>query len=269
MILFPEGNRSDESLVALKFILVLPASLYQLPKLLLVDGDALVAHTFELVVFDFEGVAGLLYPGVIDVLVGSFGVQLNEQILQVVKLVSSRHLVEDVDLAEVVGHSVVDGESEALDRVVDIDKRPGLVPHAIDGHGVPAGHLRAEPVEHSAEVAVDVDAVAQVGVHVGFRGADSPDDALVQLGYLELEVFLEVEQSDVIQALGHVVNAAGVVGVHDLHGHALAFLGVGAVDLGHAEALRDLQALHCAVPVHAHGADVDQVALLIIFHHGQ
>lgn len=131
------------------------------------------------------------------------------------------------------------------------------------------GHLRAEPVQHSPEVAVDVDPVAEVGVHFGLGSADSPDDALMQLGDFEVEVLVEVEQGDVVQALGHVVDAAGVVGVHDFDRLALALLSVVAVDLGHAVAFGDLQALDCAVAVNAHGPDVDEVALGIMLHHGQ
>ena len=42
-----------------------------------------------------------------------------------------------------------------------------------------------------------------------------------------------------------------------------------AVDLGHAVAFGDLQALDCAVAVNAHGPDVDEVAFGIMLHHGQ
>ena len=264
----PEGDGLDVSTVLLEPFGILLAGLHQLPQLVLGNLDTHVAQFLELVVLDAQAVFSLLVPGVVDVLVFGVRVQLHQLVLQVVEVVGGCHLVQDVHLVELVLLAVLDGQSQALKGVVNINEGAGLASSAVQGHGVPEGHLRAESVQHRTVVGVNVHSVDEVDVHVGLGGGDSPHDALVQLRDFEVEELLEVQESDVVEALGHVVDTAGVVGVHDLHRLALTFFSMVAVQFGHAVAFGDIESLQGPIPVNAHGSDVHDVALLIVLHDG-
>ena len=178
------------------------------------------------------------------------------------------HLVEDVDLGLRALPSFFDGQSQALDGVVDIDEGPGLFAGPVESDGMVASDLGAEAVEQSPEIAVDVDSVDQVGMQFGLRSTGTPNNSLVELSNFQAEVFLEVEKGDVVEALGHVVDASGVVGMDDLDWLALAFVLVGAVELRHTEAFGNVESFHSPVSVNAHSADVDHVAFGVELHHG-
>lgn len=94
---------------------------------------------------------------------------------------SGCHLVQDIHLGEIVVFTILDSQSQTLDRIVDIDEGSSLLSSSINSKRMSASDLRAEPVEHCTEVAVNVDSVAQIDMHFCLRGTDSPNDSLVKL----------------------------------------------------------------------------------------
>lgn len=205
MTFFPERDGFDILFDDVEPLLVFPAGLHQLSQVGFVYLDSIQSQLLELVILDVESVGGQLGAWVVDVLPLCLGVQLHQRIFEIVQFVGGCHLIEDVHFGEIVVSAVLDGQEQALDGVVDVDECPGLFPSAIDRHRVAASHLRAEPVQNCPEIAVHVDPVAQIGMQLGFGSADSPHDALVEFSNFEPEVFLEIQQSHVVQTFGHVV----------------------------------------------------------------
>ena len=68
------------------------------------------------------------------------------------------------------------------------------------------GGLHQEAVQHSAVIAVVIEAIGKPRVTVGGIGVGSPNDALVQVGGPCRFVVVEEEQ---LERLRHVVDAAG------------------------------------------------------------
>ena len=176
-------------------------------------------------------------------------------------------LVQDVYFVEFVLFAVFNGEGQALDRVVDIDKGSSLLACSIETDWVPEGYLRTESVEHCSVVRVDVDSVNEVLMHVGFGSGDAPDDSLMELSDLEAKELLEVEESHIVKTLGHMINTSRIVRVYYLDWLALAFISVSAVEFCHAVTLRNVRAIYCSIAVDAHSADVDHMAFIVESHH--
>ena len=214
--LLPERNRHNGVFVLLEHVAMLLAELHEFMDVFWVGLDSLISKLLEFVVFDCQTVASFFLSWIIDVLVSSFRVERNEQVFEVIEFVGGGHLVEDVHFGFSGLLSFFDGQSEALDGVIDIDEGPGLFSCPIESDGVTTSDLRAKAIEECAEIAINVDSVDQVGMHFSFRSTGTPNNSLMKLSDLQTKVFLEVKESDVVETLGHVVNAARVVGVDDL-----------------------------------------------------
>ena len=65
-----------------------------------------------------------------------------------------------------------------------------------------------------------------------------------------------------------MVDTPRVIGVNNFNSLAFTFVCVSAVEFGHAKSFRDVRPLHGSITVNAHGPDVNEVTLLIVFHHG-
>ena len=87
----------------------------------------------------------------------------------------------------------------------------------------------------------------------------------MQVGDANGVVFVVVEEEQLVERLGHVIDAAGIRGVQDLLGEAAA------IGLGHFHreiALRNRGAAVGAVAVDPHGAQVDDVGIEAALHNG-
>ena len=160
------------------------------------------------------------------------------------------HLVEDLHpLAP--GRRIFQGQLHALHRIADVDEGAGLAAGAVHRERVADSCLHQKAVEHGAVVAVVVEAVGEAWVALGGFGVGAPDDPLVQVGDADLVVFVVVEEEQLVQRLGHVVDAAWAGRVQDL------LLEAAAVGLGHFHlevTLGDGGAAVGAVAVHPHRA---------------
>ena len=119
--------------------------------------------------------------------------------------------------------------------------------------------LHQEAVQHRAVIAVVVKAVGETRVTVGGIEVGSPDDALVQAGDADLVVLVVVKEEQLIERLGHVIDAAGA-------GRVIEAVAVG---LGHFHLQVALDgAAVGAVAVDPHGAEVHHVDVLTAFNDG-
>mmetsp|Transcript_19555 Transcript_19555/g.57707 ORF Transcript_19555/g.57707 Transcript_19555/m.57707 type:complete len:408 (-) Transcript_19555:559-1782(-) len=214
-----------------------------------VEEDGVEAEELELLVGHVQGVLRRLLARVGHELQRRAGL-VGDELGEVAHARRLRHLVEDLHGGARLGR-VVDGELDAAAGVAHVDERTRLAARAVDREGDPEGALHEEAVEHRAIVAVVVEAVHKALVPRCLLRVRAPDDALVEVrdAYaVVLHVKLEEKR---VEALGRVVDGAGVGGVEDA---LLATTGENHVNV----ALGDLAA---AVPVavHAHGAEMDQV----------
>lgn len=121
------------------------------------------------------------------------------------------HLVENVDFGQIIFASILECQNKTVNGVVDVDEGASLFSSSIDANWISTGDLGTETIQNCPEIAVNVNSVAQVLVHFCFWSAHSPNDALVEFSYFESKEFLEVQQSDIIQAFGHMVNTSRVI----------------------------------------------------------
>lgn len=83
-------------------------------------------------------------------------------------------------------------------------------------------------VEHRAIIAVIVETVDQLRMAARLLGMRAPDDALVQIGDPQAVIpSIELEEK-LIQALGHVIDRAGIGGIEDLLADRVAACGFDA-----------------------------------------
>eukprot|EP00630_Chrysocystis_fragilis_P005810 CAMPEP_0197391946 /NCGR_PEP_ID=MMETSP1165-20131217/3423_1 /TAXON_ID=284809 /ORGANISM="Chrysocystis fragilis, Strain CCMP3189" /LENGTH=642 /DNA_ID=CAMNT_0042917545 /DNA_START=154 /DNA_END=2080 /DNA_ORIENTATION=+ len=243
----PEGGGED--LGGDAAVLVLAGDELDLVEEGVVEERGLEAEVAELSVGDVELVLGGLLARVGEE-AGRDAGALGDDVGDVADAPGLGDLVEDLDGRARLGR-VVDGELDALARVRDVDEGARLAARAVDGEGDAEGGLHEEAVEDGAVVAVVVEAVEEAVVHGGERRVGAPDDALVEVGHAEGVVLVVELEEEGVEALGGVVDRAGVGRVEDL-GRPAA--GKRHVDV----ALRDLAA-RGAVPVDAHRPEVDQV----------
>jgi hypothetical protein len=59
-------------------------------------------------------------------------------------------------------------------------------------------NLRAEAIQDGPKIAINIDSIAEIGVHFRFGSTDSPYYTLMELGNFEFEEFLEEEEDYVI-----------------------------------------------------------------------
>ena len=98
------------------------------------------------------------------------------------------NLVDTPRLRDLVEHPrlsflsrVIDGDLEALDGVPDVEHSPGLSTLSVHGERVAEGGLDAEPVRERPVDAVVVKAVDQHRISHRLLGANTVDDALVEV----------------------------------------------------------------------------------------
>ena len=246
-LLVPERGRQDFRRDAA--VLVLLRDVLDLLEERVVELGGLEAQRAELAVAHVELVLGGLLARVreearLDARV------LRDELRDVAHAPRLGDLVEDLGLGP-LGRRVVDGDLDALARVRDVDEGARLAARAVDRHGHVEGRLHEEAVQHRAVVAVVVEAVRQPRVHRRQVGVRAPDDALVQIGDAHAVVLRVELEEERVEALGRVVDRAGVGGVEDARVAAAGQHDVN-VTLGDLAARR-------AVPVHAHGAEMDDV----------
>lgn len=94
----PERHWLDVVEVLLEAVLVFAASLHQLLQFCFIDLNALVPQVLELVVAHVQGVLRFFVSGVLDVLEFGLGVQLHQDVFQLIQLVGSCHLVQNMNL---------------------------------------------------------------------------------------------------------------------------------------------------------------------------
>ncbi len=134
-------------------------------------------------------------------------------------------------------------------------ERSRLAAVAVHRQRVADGGLDQKAIEYGAVVAVVVETVDELHVPSGLVGVRAPDDALVQIGDAQLVVLGVELEHELIQALGHVVDAAGVGGIQDF-----ARCGAAVVEVDvHGEVAFGNRRADICVAVDAHGADVHEV----------
>ena len=174
------------------------------------------------------------------------------------------HLVEDLHLLAALGR-ILQGQLHTSHRIADVDEGAGLAAGAMDGEGIADRRLHQEAVQHRAVIAVVVEAIGEARILLSQGGVGAPNDALVQVGDADGVVFVVVEEEQLVERLGHVIDAAGIRGVQDLFGEAAA------IGLGHFHreiALGNRGATVGAVAVDPHGAQVDDVGIEAALHNG-
>ncbi len=179
-------------------------------------------------------------------------------------LMTFGHLIEDLDPFARF-RRILKGQLHAAHRITDVDEGAGLASGAVHREWVADRSLHQEAIENGAVVTVVIEAVGQARVAVGGIGVGAPDDALVQVGDADLVVLVVVEEQQLIERLGHVVDAARAGRMEDL------LLEAAAVRLGHLHlevALGNRGAAVGAVAVHTHGAEVHHMDVLAALHDG-
>lgn len=102
----------------------------------------------------------------------------------------------------------------------------------------------------------------------GLRSTGTPNNSLMKLSNLEAKELLEVEKSDIIEALGHVIYTPGIIGMNNFYWFTLTLVPMGAIQLGHAETFRNIKAFNSSITIDTHCADMDHMAFGIELHHG-
>ena len=141
----------------------------------------------------------------------------------------------------------------------------GLATGAMHGEGVADGGLHQEAVQHRSVVAVVVEAVGEAWIAIGGFGVGAPDDALVQICDPNLVVFVVVEEEQLIQRLGHVIDASGASRMQDFLFKPTA-IGLGYLHL--QVALGNGRSTMGSIAIDAHGAEVHQMNFLTAFNDG-
>ena len=153
---------------------------------------------------------------------------------------------------------VLDRELDAAHGVLDVDERARLAAGAVHGQRVADRGLHEEAVQHRAVVAVVVEAVDQPLVEARSRAVWVPQTMPWCRSVIAHAVVLGVErEQQLVQRLGHVVDAARVGRVEDLLLDLAAVVGV------HADRQVALGDRHAggAVAVDAHRAEVHDVGV--------
>lgn len=249
-------GRGAEDAVAVAAVRVAGGDVHHFLQQTVIEGGGVEAQLDEATVIDDQIVLDRLVAGVGEVIDLGAG-QGGDLLGQFAHLMALSHLVEDLDPLA-LGGGVLQGQLDALHRVTDVDEGAGLAARAVHGQGVADGGLHQEAVQNRAVVAVVVEAVRQARVPVGGIGVGAPDDALVQVGDADLVVLVVVEEEELIQRLGHVIDAARARRVEDLLFETAA---VGLGNLNLEVTLGDRGAAVGAIAVHAHGAEVHHVAI--------
>lgn len=102
--------------------------------------------------------------------------------------------------------SILYGQSNALDRVFDVNEASCLTACAVDCDGMVMSHLCTKSVQHSAIITIDINSIDKNGIHFCLLSADSPNNSLMEFSDFEAEVFLEVEKCHIVETLCHVIN---------------------------------------------------------------
>lgn len=135
------------------------ANLDKLANSFCVYLDSFISKVFELIIFDFQPIGSLFTPRVVNIFIGCFWVNRNEEVFEVIEVVGGSDLVENVNFGEVICSAILYGHHQAFDWIIDVDEGPSLFPSAIESYWVSAGNLRAEAVEDSPEITVNIDPI--------------------------------------------------------------------------------------------------------------
>ena len=123
--------------------------------------------------------------------------------------------------------------------------------------------MHQEAVQNRSVVTVVIKAVGESRITIRGLGVGAPNNALVKVSNSDLVVLVVVEEQQLIERFGHVINAART-------GRMKNFLfKTAAVRLGHFHlevALRDGGATVGSIAVHTHRSEVHHVDVLARFH---
>ncbi len=138
-----------------------------------------------------------------------------------------------------------------------MDKGARLATGAVDGQRIADGGLNEEPVQHRAVVAVIIEAVDELWMAARLFSMRAPHDALMQISDPKAVILgIELEEQ-LIQALGHVVDRAGIGWIENLLGGSFA---IHRLDADRQITFRDGGADR-RIAIDAHGAEVDQMRI--------